>query len=110
MATNTHTSDFQDTLSAAYRTDAVRPMRNTAAHMDGLPALISPERVVAFIGLLAMVVLLLASIAGVARAQVRKGHDFQFVQQAAPAQPATVYSSRGGTRVADLGPVAAPSN
>lgn len=110
MATNTHTPDFQDTLPAAYRTDAVRRMRNRAADTDGLPTLISPERMVAFIGLLAMVVLLLASIAGVARAQVRKGSDFQFAQQATPAQAATVYSSRGGTSVADLGPVAALSN
>lgn len=55
-----------------------------------------------FVALVALVVLLLASIAGVAKAQVNKGSDFQFVQQTAPAPSATVYSSRGGTQVAAL--------
>ena len=55
-----------------------------------------------FVALVALVVLVLASIAGVAKAQVNKGSDFQFVQQAAPSPSATVYSNRGGTRVAAL--------
>ncbi len=67
---------------------------------------LSPARVVAGIGLLALLVWLLAAIASVAQAQVRKGQDFQFAQP--PAAPAkTIYSSRGGTRVNELGPVAA---
>ena len=110
MATNTHTPDFQDTMPAACRPTTARPPRSPAADADDLVTLISPERVVVVIGLLTMVVLLLASIAGVAQAQVRKGHDFQFAQSPAAPQAATVYSSQGGARVYELGPVAALSN
>ena len=110
MATNTHTPDFQDTMPAACRANKARPPSSPAADADDLVTLLSPERVVVVIGLLTMVVLLLASIAGVAQAQVRKGHDFQFAQTPAPTQAATVYSSHGGARVDDLGPVAALSN
>ena len=79
----------------------------TNSSSSDLIAALSPERVVAAIALVAVVTLLLAAIAGVARAQVQKGNDFQYAQPAAPTQPASLYSSRGGTSVADLGPVAA---
>ena len=91
------------------RTTPRRPYHPTA-EAEGLLALLSPERLVAAIGVFALVVFLLASIAGVARAQARKGSDFQFAQSPAPTQAATVYSSRGGASVAELGPVAALSN
>ncbi|QTD46135.1 hypothetical protein [Ottowia testudinis] len=99
MATNPQTTDFEDTLTAgASDTLASRLNRSDAAAVP--VTLISPERLVAVVGVLAMVVLLLASIASVARAQVRKGSEFQFAQQATPAQASsTVYSSRGGAEM-----------
>lgn len=103
MATNTMTTNSEAQAQAA--PDAAplfAALRSWREVLNGL----SPARVVAGIGLLALLVLLLAAIAGVAQAQVRKGQDFQFAQP--PATPAkTIYSSRGGTRVNDLGPVAA---
>lgn len=95
MATNTHTPDFQDTMPAACRANKARPPRSPAADADDLVTLISPERVVVVIGLLTMVVLLLASIAGVAQSQVARGEQFEY---AAPERStsalAAAYSSR----------------
>lgn len=92
--------------------DARSASRTAQALLDAAQqriASISPERLVAFVGLLALVVLLLAAIASVAQAQVRKGEDFQFVRQAPVAQEKALYSSRGGAEVQAL-LVSAPAN
>ena len=111
MASNAYLPDFQDTVVPGHRaaSTVVRSIRPARAAHDTVTS-ISPERLVAVIGLLALIVFLLASIAGIARAQVRKGKDFRFAQQAAPKQSATVYSSQGGAGRADAGSVVALSD
>ena len=92
--------------------DARAPSSHFQALVDAAQqriASISPERLVAFVGLFALVVLLLAAIASVAQAQVRKGEDFQFVRPAPVAQEKALYSSRGGAEVQAL-LVSAPAN
>ncbi|MDO5692214.1 MAG: hypothetical protein Q4G70_07010 [Pseudomonadota bacterium] len=102
MVTNTHTPDIQDTLSPAAWMRSKRGQTIGSISSDDLIALISPERLVVFIGLLAVVVLLLASIAGVARAQVRKGHDFRFAEQTAPVLADAVYTDEARVGVVAL--------
>lgn len=110
MATQIHSFDFQDTLAQAEPPSTVAPRRLRPPVVPG-PAWLSPRQVVTVVGLVALVVFLLACIAGVAKAQVRKGSEFQFAAQwPVVTAEAKVYSSRGGTHVADLGPVAALSN
>ncbi|WOP16184.1 hypothetical protein [Ottowia sp. SB7-C50] len=112
MATNTysigshHSADFQDTVPYAPQRTA-RPNRDSAP--ASVPRWLSPDRAVLYVALAALVALLLAGIASVAQAQVRKGDEFRFAQQSPTPSGATLYATNGGAAVADLGPVAALS-
>lgn len=65
------------------------------------PGLLSPARLVLTVACLVAALLMLATIASVARAQVQKGEDFRFAQSAPPAAP-QFYANHGGPDKPDV--------
>ena len=94
MATNTSSSKFSQAMAQA--------RRSGTSHNEYAPLLLSPSRVVLAVACLVAVVMMLATIAGVARAQVHKGQAFNFAEPASPMAAPTLYSSRGGADATDL--------
>ncbi|HOB66731.1 hypothetical protein [Ottowia sp.] len=99
--------DFQDTVPAGHR-PSTPTMRRASAADDALPWL-SPQRLVVFAALAALIFVLVAAIASVAQAQVRKGNEFRLAQHTAAPQTAAAETRRANFDVAALGPVAALS-